>query len=183
MLLLGAGLGVLAARSLALGARHVTCCETGLYSAKTCLEVLQANARDRASFTVLHKRPTELELRSDVPVSCNLLVFDSLLDPSVLGAGLIPAARHAQRSGLLLPGSQSIPMSVTVMVQPIQLLGSTSLVLEGQPLSIPGNAEGLADLHEGMRILGSAQKAWKFSLLDPPGVTLRGCRRGHLSQP
>ena len=89
-----AGAGLLSLAALRAGARHVSCCERWLYLAQTCKEALLANGATDAEAAVVYKRPTDLALLRDVPVACNLVVCDGLIDGGLLTSGLLPGLRH-----------------------------------------------------------------------------------------
>ena len=75
---LGAGAGVQAVLALKAGARHVTAAERWLYMALACKETLVENSIEEEKYSVVYKRPTDLKIKEDVPVCCNLLVANIL---------------------------------------------------------------------------------------------------------
>ncbi|GMH43344.1 hypothetical protein BSKO_11266 [Bryopsis sp. KO-2023] len=74
----GAGAGLYSLLALEAGAVHATAVERWLYLSLVCKEVLDANSTDKESYKVVYKRPTDLELKTDVPICCNLLICDIL---------------------------------------------------------------------------------------------------------
>lgn len=115
----GAGTGVLSLSALAAGAKHVTLVERWTYLAKASKDVLEANATRNKSVRILNRKPTDLRLHDDVPIPCNVLLLDGILDASLLMTGLLPSIDHILRERLLVPDSIAIPMSVTVYAQPV----------------------------------------------------------------
>ncbi len=69
---------------------------------------------------MVHKRYTELALLQDVPVCCNLLLADSLLDDQLLATGLLPALAHAQQH-LATHDALVLPAAATVYVAAAQV--------------------------------------------------------------
>ena len=65
------------------GAYHVTAVERWLYLSLACKESLTANGFQEGSFKVIYKRPTDLTLKQDVPILCNLLLCDMLDEGAV----------------------------------------------------------------------------------------------------
>jgi protein arginine N-methyltransferase 7 len=72
------------------------------------------------SFKVVYKRYTELKLLQDVPLCCNLLVADGLLDDQLLATGLLPAVTHALQH-LTTHDAVVLPAAATVYVAAAQL--------------------------------------------------------------
>lgn len=72
-----------------------------------------ANGYSDEQVKVTYKRPTDLSIRKDVPIFCNLLIADLLVDDGCLTAGLIPGVRHSLYN-LLTDDAQIVPSSVTV---------------------------------------------------------------------
>ena len=68
--------GLLAMSALQAGAYHVTAVERWLYLSLACKEILVKNQVDDARYDVIYKRPTDLALKSDVKICCNLLICD-----------------------------------------------------------------------------------------------------------
>ena len=60
------------------GAHHVTAVERWLYLSLACKESLTTNGFTEDRFKVVYKRPTDLSLKQDVPILCNLLLCDML---------------------------------------------------------------------------------------------------------
>lgn len=62
--------------ALRAGAYHVTAVERWLYLSLACKETLDKNGFDGSSYNVIYKRPTDLNLKTDIRICCNLLVCD-----------------------------------------------------------------------------------------------------------
>ena len=60
------------------GAHHVTAVERWLYLSLACKESLTTNGFAEDRFKVVYKRPTDLSLKQDVPILCNLMLCDIL---------------------------------------------------------------------------------------------------------
>lgn len=67
---------------------------------------------------VVYKRPTELVLKGDVPICCNLLVAD-LLDDTLLAAGLVPCISHCLAT-VCTSAAVVLPAAATVYAQPVR---------------------------------------------------------------
>lgn len=65
---------------------------------------------------VVYKRPTDLHLKTDVPLCCNLLVCD-MMDDALLSSGMVPSIQHALQH-LMVPDAAVIPAAATVYAQP-----------------------------------------------------------------
>lgn len=77
-----------------------------MYCALACKELLQHHGVDPLSYTVVHAQLTELACPSrDLPVCCNLVVSEGLLDDGGLGSGLphTACALVLQALGFLIP--------------------------------------------------------------------------------
>lgn len=184
---LGPGAGLLSLLALRHGAHHVTAADRWLYLAMATKESLRSNgvADDRAS--VIYKRPTDLILGADVPVSCNVLLLDGLLDDGLLSAGLLPAIQHAREKLLVLPDCVVVPGSATVFVQAVELrstdvLGfdcSAANLFRWHPSHTSGLAQGTTNTPTSARGTGGGEGAcvplsdpvvaFHFDLRDPPG--------------
>ena len=70
--------GLHAMVALDAGAHHVTAVDRWLYLSLACKESLITNGFKEDRFTVVYKRPTDLSLRKDVPILCNLLLCDMM---------------------------------------------------------------------------------------------------------
>ena len=95
------GAGLLAMEALRAGAHHVTATDRWLYHAMAAKESLLNNGFSDDQVKVVYKRPTDLAVLRDVPISCNLCVND-MIDDGLLASGIIPSFRHALEK-LLLP--------------------------------------------------------------------------------
>ncbi len=71
----------------------MTAVERWLYLAMSAKEVLLKNGYTDDQVKVVYKRPTDLVMKKDVPIVCNLLLCD-ILDDGLLTSGLIPAVKH-----------------------------------------------------------------------------------------
>jgi len=167
---LGSSGGLLPLLSLKHGARHVTAAERWLYMALSCKEALDGNGVDSAKAAVIYKRPTDLALRTDVPVACNLLVCD-MLEDGLLSAGLIPACRYAL-SRLMLPDALVIPAAATVYAQAVELRVDTVCGFDVSAINLfrwePGHAGG-TPLSPGAYVpLSQPVRVWHFDMLTPP---------------
>ena len=102
---LGAGAGVQAVTALQAGARHVTAAERWLYLALASKETLQENEVEEDRYSVIYKRPSDLKIKEDVPVCCNLLIAN-ILDEGALvfftTHGLIDKKLQNQRFEVLI---------------------------------------------------------------------------------
>ncbi len=70
--------GLHAMMALRAGADHVTAVERWLYMASACKEALHSNGFTDEQYKVIYKRPTDLALKTDVPVCCNILLCDMM---------------------------------------------------------------------------------------------------------
>lgn len=109
---IGCGAGLLAMEALRAGAHHVTATDRWLYHAMAAKENLLNNGFSDDQVKVVYKRPTDLAMLRDVPISCNLCV-NEVIDDGLLASGLIPSFRHASEH-LLLPDAILLPASATV---------------------------------------------------------------------
>ena len=116
---LGCGAGLLAMEALRAGAHHVTATDRWLYHAMAAKESLLNNGFSDDQVKVVYKRPTDLAVLRDVPISCNLCVND-MIDDGLLASGIIPSFRHALEK-LLLPDAILLPASATVHVMPVEM--------------------------------------------------------------
>ena len=116
---LGSGAGVQAIHALRAGARHVTAVERWLYLALASKETMMENEIKEDQYSIVYKRPTDLKIKEDVPVCCNLLIAN-LFDRELLSSGMIPAIQHALHD-LLIPNSIIMPASATVYAQAVEL--------------------------------------------------------------
>lgn len=76
--------GLLALSALAVGAYHVTAVDRWLYLSLACKETLVRNKVEDSKYHVIYKRPTDLQLKSDVRICCNLLVCEMFDEGEVL---------------------------------------------------------------------------------------------------
>ena len=116
---IGCGAGLNAMCALKSGAHHVTATERWLYLAMACKENLLSNGYSDDQVKVVYKRPTDLALLRDVPISCNLCICD-VFDDGLLSSGIVPAMRHAL-DNLLLPDAIVVPSSATMYAQAVEM--------------------------------------------------------------
>lgn len=116
---IGCGAGVNTMLALKHGAHHVTASERWLYLAMATKENLLNNGFSDDQVKVVYKRPTDLALLRDVPISCNVCICD-IFDDGLLSSGLIPAVRHALDK-LLLPDAIMMPSSATLFAQAVDM--------------------------------------------------------------
>ena len=112
---LSCGPGVSAVHAIRAGARHVTAAERWLYLSLATKETMLENEMDEARYDVVYKRPTDLRLREDVPVSCNVLVIGT--DGVELESGVLLAAKHCFEEGLVMDGAVLLPGVLRVMAR------------------------------------------------------------------
>ena len=109
---LSCGPGVSAVHAIRAGARHVTATDRWLYLSLAAKETMLENEMDEARYDVVYKRPTELKLREDVPVSCNVLV----IGPAgvELESGVLLATKHCFEEGLVMGDCAVFPGNIRV---------------------------------------------------------------------
>lgn len=102
---IGTGAGLLALLAARAGA-HVVTCESNPVIAAAAREIVARNGyADRIA--VIGKRSTELEIGTDLPAPCDLLVSEIFGD-DLVEEGVVPAIADA-RARLLRPGAGIIP--------------------------------------------------------------------------
>lgn len=167
---LGAGAGLLPLLSLRHGARHVTCAERWLYLALGCKASLDANGVSPDAACVIYKRPTDLVLRTDVPVACNLLVCD-MLEDGLLSAGLIPACRHAL-GNLIISDARVIPAAATVHAQAVEMRSDRVCGFDVSAANVfrhePMHASATPLRPGAYKPLSTPVRVWHFDMLAPP---------------
>eukprot|EP00887_Chlorella_sp_A99_P001822 scaffold19.g1822.t1 len=186
---LGAGAGLHAMTALRAGALHVTAAERWLYMALACKEVLVANQFSEEQFKVVYKRPTDLVLKDDVPICCNLLIAN-ILDEGLLTSGLIPAVSHALAS-LTTSDAIILPASATVYMQAVEIRTGEVCGLDMSAANLyrwhPAYAAGVPLAQQGIVPLSEPQEVWYFDLGSPPErsatktVDVDFTRRGRLN--
>ena len=167
---LGSGAGVQAVHALRAGARHVTAVERWLYLALATKETLVENQMDEESYSVVYKRPTDLRIKSDVPVCCNLLIAN-IFDKDLLSSGIIPAVQHSLNE-LLTSSAIVMPASATVYAQAIELRTG---VEAGVDLSAANLYRwcfnqvpcGKVDMNR-VKVLSEPVATWYFDFGNPP---------------
>lgn len=167
---IGCGAGLNTMLALKHGAHHVTATERWLYLAMATKENLLNNGYSDDQVKVVYKRPTDLALLRDVPISCNVCVCD-VFDDGLLSSGIIPAVRHALDK-LLLPDAVVIPSSATLYAQAVDMRtpafdGINLSAIDGyrwHPTYIAG-----IDLFENAYItLSDPVQVFQFDFLMPP---------------
>ena len=121
---LSCGPGVSAVHAMRAGARHVTATDRWLYLSLAAKETMLENEMDEARYDVVYKRPTELRLREDVPVSCNVLVIGA--SGIELENGVLLASKHCFEEGLVMGDCAVLPGSLRIMCR---------LAYRGEPVS------------------------------------------------
>lgn len=167
---LGAGAGLHAMLALRAGAHHVTAVERWLYLALACKECMLANEFSEEQLKVVYKRATDLKLKEDVPIVCNLLIAN-ILDEGLLTSGLIPSVRHALGS-LLTTDAILLPASATVYCQAVELRSGEVCGLDmgaaNQYRWHPAYAAGVPLAHDCIVPLSEPREVWHFDLGAPP---------------
>ncbi len=125
---LSCGPGVSAVHAIRAGARHVTATDRWLYLSLAAKETMLENEMEEARSDVVYKRPTELRLREDVPVSCNVLVIGS--SGIELESGVLLAAKHCFAEGLVMGDCAVLPGSLRIMCRLAYRGGPVSEVRE-----------------------------------------------------
>lgn len=174
VLLMGAGAGVLPALALRKGARHVTAVERWLYLALACKETLEENKGDNINedrYDVIYKRPTDLRLKQDVPVACNVVIAN-LIDEGLLTNGIIPAIQHALQN-LAMHDAVVLPASATVYMQAIELRTESVCGLDLSAANLyrwfPSYGAGGVPLdYSAIRTLSAPIEIWHFDFSAPP---------------
>ncbi|PSC69443.1 arginine methyltransferase [Micractinium conductrix] len=168
---LGAGAGLHSMLALRAGARHATVVERWLYLALASKECMLANEFTEEQFKVLYKRPTDLKLKEDLSVCCNLLIAN-ILDEGLLTSGLIPCMRHALDAGLLTSDAVLLPLSATVYMQAVEIRTGEVCGLDMSAANLyrwhPAFAAGVPLAAERVVALSEPQEVWHFSLGAPP---------------
>ena len=121
---LNCGPGVSAVHAIRAGARHVTATDRWLYLSLAAKETMLENEMDEARYDIVYKRPTELRLREDVPVSCNVLVIGAT--GIELESGVLLAAKHCFEEGLVMGDCAVLPGSLRILCR---------LAYRGEPVS------------------------------------------------
>ncbi|GLC34375.1 hypothetical protein PLESTM_000188400 [Pleodorina starrii] len=178
VLLLGSCAGLMGLVALRAGAVHVTCVERWLYLASAAGEVLAGAGVPPDRYRVSYRRPTELRLREDVPICCNVVVATDLLNDGLLTSGLLPAVRHVAAAGLLTRDAVVVPAAATVWMQAAQLAAPPPRETSGLDLQAmdrlrwwPSHSLG-GPMAEGAYLpLSQPKVAWHFDVLDCPDST------------
>ena len=167
---LGCGAGINTMIALKHGAHHVTASERWLYMAMATKENLLNNGYSDDQVKVIYKRPTDLSLLRDVPISCNLCICD-VLDDGLLSSGMIPAVKHALDQ-LLLPDAIVMPSSATLYAQAVEIRTPS---IDGLDLSAidsyrfhPTYACGVDFTTDAYTALSAPMQVFTFDMLMPP---------------
>ena len=167
---LGSGAGVQAVTALRSGARHVTAIERWLYLALASKETMQENEIPEEQYSVLYKRPTDLKIKEDVSVCCNLLIAN-ILDEGLLSSGIIPAVRHAL-STLTTQDAIVLPASATVYMQAVELRTTDVCGMDMSAANLyrwhPAYATGPPWEKDAVRALSEPVAVWYFDFGSPP---------------
>lgn len=167
---LGAGAGLHAMLALRAGAHHVTAAERWLYLALACKDCLVANEFPEERYKVLYKRPTDLKLKEDVPVCCNLLIAN-VMEEGLLTSGLLPCMNHALGS-LLTTDAILMPSSATVYMQAVELRTTDVCGLDMSAANLyrwrPAYAAGVPLDQDRVIPLSKPKEVWHFDLGAPP---------------
>ena len=108
---IGTGSGLLAMMAAKAGAKHVYGCEIVKPIAEIAKSIIKKNGFSE-KITIIDKGSTELQIGHDMPCRATLLVSE-ILDIGLLGEGVLPSLKHAQRS-LITENAVMIPESGTV---------------------------------------------------------------------
>ena len=142
-----------------------------LYHAMAAKENLLNNGFGDDQVKVVYKRPTDLAMLRDVPVSCNVCVND-VLEDGLLAAGLVPSFRHAH-DRLLMPDAIVVPSSAQVMVMPVEMRTRTCRGLDVSAMNAyrwtPTHTSGgvpIAD--DAWTALARPAAAFRFDFQTPP---------------
>lgn len=168
---LGAGAGLHTALALESGASHVTAVERWLYLALTAQETLKKTAFDDSKFKVVYKRPTDLLIKEDVPVCCNL-VLANMFDEGFLTSGIIPSLRHCLQMNLLTQDAIILPSSATVYVQAVEIRTTDVAGCDMRAANLyrwhPAYSAGVPFDPSSIIPLSDPVEAWYFNLGTPP---------------
>lgn len=167
---LGSGAGVQAVTALNVGARHVTATERWLYLALATKETLTENDIKEERYSVIYKRPTDLKIKEDVAVCCNLLIAN-ILDEGLLTSGIIPAVRHALGS-LTTHEAIVMPASATVYMQAVEVRTTDVCGLDMSAANLyrwhPSYATGPPLDQSKIKTLSEPVPIWYFDFKSPP---------------
>ena len=170
---LGCGAGYLTMQALRNGAHHVIATDRWLYHAMACKESLLANGYGDDQVKVVYKRPTDIAMLRDVPISCNLLI-NEMFDDGLLSCGLLPGFKHAS-SQLLLPDATLIPASATVYVMPVEMRVDSVCGLDVSAMNLyrhaPSHTSAIKFDKDAFTALASPKEAFYFDFQNPPDVS------------
>jgi len=110
---LSCGPGVQAVHAVRAGARHVTATDRWLYLSLATKETMLENEMDDSKYDVVYKRPTDLRVREDVSVCCNVLVVGAA--GVELESGVLLATKHCFQEGLVMGDCAVLPGSIRVV--------------------------------------------------------------------
>lgn len=127
------------------------------------------------SYRVIYKRPTDLKVKEDVEVCCNLLITN-IFDKGLLSSGIIPAIQHAL-SELMIQDSIIMPSSATVYAQAVELrttdvagLDMSAANLYRWCLNQVPDGKLSTDVSEtgAVKTLSEPASVWYFDFSNPP---------------
>tara|TARA_B110000971_G_scaffold67379_1_gene69134 strand:- start:13726 stop:15345 length:1620 start_codon:yes stop_codon:yes gene_type:complete len=155
------------------GAHHVVASDRWLYHAMACKESLLANGYGDDQVKVVYKRPTDIAMLRDVPVSCNLCI-NEIFDDGLLSTGLLPAFKHAHQH-LLLPDATLIPAAATVFVMPVEMRVDSVQGLDVSAMNLyrhaPSHTSACEFGSDAFKPLAPPKEAWHFDFENPPDVS------------
>jgi protein arginine N-methyltransferase 7 len=167
---LGCGAGLLAMEALRAGAHHVVATDRWLYHATAAKENLLNNGFSDDQVKVVYKRPTDLAMLRDVPISCNLIVND-IIDDGLLASGIIPAFRHAVNS-LCLPDAILLPSSATMYAMPVEMRVDDVCGIDVSAMNqyrwSPTYTSAVAPGENAWIPLAPPVEVWTFDFQNPP---------------
>lgn len=170
---IGCGAGLLAMEALRAGAYHVTATDRWLYHAMSAKENLLNNGFSDDQVKVVYKRPTDLAILRDVPISCNLCVND-VIDDGLLASGLIPSFKHASER-LLLPDAILLPASATVYAMPVEMRSTEVCGLDVSAMNAyrwsPTYTSAIAPGPDAWIPLSPPVEVWHFDFQNPPNAS------------
>ncbi len=167
---LGSGAGVQAVTALRAGARHVTATERWLYLALATKETIVENEINEERYNVIYKRPTDLKIKEDVSVCCNLLIAN-ILDEGLLTSGIIPAVHHAL-ANLTTHEAIVLPASATVYMQAVEIRTTDICGLDMSAANLyrwhSSYATGPPLDQSKVKTLSEPVPVWYFDFKSPP---------------
>lgn len=114
---IGTGSGLLAMMAARAGSKNVTACEMNKDLAEVAERIVSKN-KWQDNIKVFHKKSSALKIGTDMSQKADVLVSE-ILDTGLLGEGVFPSIRHAQRE-LLKEDAVIIPKSADIHAVLIQ---------------------------------------------------------------